>query len=103
MWLVVSLAAALASTAAFLKMKKTREKFKLDFLSLMLWGTFIMVLVDHSIAFIEEGRFIEFTTDGLIESGTMLGIAMIIPLLAIWAIALLLRGDLGAPGLGRHV
>jgi hypothetical protein len=87
MWLVVSFIAALVATLAFLRLKAAGKKYKLDFLALMLWGTFIMVLVDHSIAFLEGGPFIETTTDGLITSASLLGIAMVVSVLLVWAIA----------------
>ena len=86
MWLIITLIAAVAATVAFFLIKN--KKYKLNLLALMLWGTFIMILVDHVIAFISEGgEFIEFTTDGLIASGTMLGIVMLIPIVAVWAVA----------------
>ncbi len=86
MWLVTTLIAAVAVTAAYFLAKG--KKRKLNLLALMLWGTFIMVLVDHTIAFISEGgEFIEVTTDGLISSGALLGFVMIVPLIAIWATA----------------
>ncbi len=86
MWLIITLIAAVAATAAHFLMKN--KKYKLNLLALMLWGTFIMILVDHVIAFISEGgEFIEVTTDGLISSGAMLGIVMLVPIFAIWAVA----------------
>lgn len=85
MWLVVSFLAALIVSAAYLLSKELRkERYKIGFLALMLWGTFVMVLVDHAIGFMEGGEFIEVTTDGLIQNGALLGVAMILPLLAIW-------------------
>ena len=86
MWLIVALIAALAATAAYALLKE-RKKYKLGFLSLMLWGMFLMVLVDRSIAYFEGGQFIEATTDGLVASSALLGIAMLLPVLLIWAIA----------------
>ncbi len=86
MWLITTLIAAAAATLAFFLVKN--KKYKLELLALMLWGTFIMILVDHTIAFISEGgEFIEVTTDGLIPSAAMLGIAMLAPIAAIWAFA----------------
>ncbi len=87
MWLIVTFIAAIAATAMYLESERLGKLYKLDFLALMLWGTFIMVLVDHLIAFMEEGTFIELTTDGLIESSAVLGLAMIVPILIIWMIA----------------
>jgi len=86
MWLIITLIAAVAVTAVFFLVKN--KKYKLNLLALMLWGTFIMILVDHIIGFVSEGgEFIEFTTGGLISSGTILGIVMLIPIVAVWAVA----------------
>ena len=87
MWLIISLVATIFVSIAFLLLKNHRERLKLGFLLLMLFGTFIMVLVDHIMAFIEGEPFIIVTTDGLIRSGTMLGFVMIIPVFMIWIIA----------------
>ncbi|MFH1545634.1 MAG: hypothetical protein ABIE23_06145 [archaeon] len=85
MWFIITLIAAVAVTATCFLVKN--KKYKLGFLALMLWGAFIMVLVDHVLGFLSEGGgFIEFTTDGLISSGAMLGIAMRIPIAAIWVL-----------------
>jgi len=92
MWLIVSLIAAVAVTAVCLMLKKGyRKKFKLSLLALMLLGTFLMILVDHVIAFIGGEPFIEVATDGLVNSGTILGILMIIPIFVIWIIAVLIQ------------
>lgn len=53
----------------------------------MLIGTFIMVLVDHVIAFIAGEPFIEATTDGLIGSGAILGLLMVLSVFVIWLIS----------------
>lgn len=90
MWLVVSLVAAATASAAFVFLREKRKPFKLGLLALMLWGTFIMVLVDHLIAYLEGGPFIEFTTDGLIPDATLLGIAMVLPILIVWGAAVVL-------------
>jgi len=87
MWLIVSLIAALAASAAYFRMPTKRKELRLGLLSLMLWGTTIMVFIDHLIAFLEGGQFITFTTDGLISSSILLGIAMVAPIFAIWAFA----------------
>jgi len=85
MWLVIILIASLTATAVHFGAKPLR-KYRFDILALMLWGTFIMVLVDHSIAFITEGgEFFGTTTDGLVPNAAVLGLFMVLPLLAIWA------------------
>ncbi len=86
MWFITTFIAAVVATAALLLVKN--KKYKLNLLVLMLWGTFTMVLVDHVLGFLAEGgEFIEFTTDGLISNGTMLGIAMLVPIVIVWAVA----------------
>lgn len=94
MWLIITFLAAVGASAAYLGFKSLR-KYSLSFLALMLWGAFIMVLVDHVMAFVHEGGgFIEVTTDGLVADAAILGILMVVPLLAIWAIAVSTRfGD----------
>ncbi|MBD3416858.1 MAG: hypothetical protein GF416_06990 [Candidatus Altiarchaeales archaeon] len=74
----------------------TPKKYKLGSLAIMLWGLSLMIFVDHALGY-EGGPFIEMETDGLIESGTVLGIAMIMPLFIIWEIQLVIskmRGEL---------
>jgi len=51
----------------------------------MLWGLALMVLVDHVMGY-EGGPFIQMETDGLIQNGTVLGIAMLIPIFLLWEI-----------------
>ena len=85
MWLVTTLIAAIAVTAIWYVKPKI---YKLDILSLMLWGTSIMILVDHILGF-EGGEFIELETEGLITNGTLLGIVMLIPIFVLWEIILI--------------
>lgn len=85
MWLITTLIAAIAVTAIWYVKPKI---YKLDILSLMLWGTSIMILVDHILGY-EGGEFIELETDGLITNGTLLGIVMLIPIFVIWEIILI--------------
>ncbi len=85
MWLVTTLIAAIAVTAIWYVKPKI---YKLDILSLMLWGTSIMILVDHILGF-EGGAFIELETEGLITNGTLLGIVMLIPIFVLWEVLLI--------------
>ena len=85
MWLVTTLIAAIVVTAVWYVKPKI---YKLDILSLMLWGTSIMILVDHIIGY-EGGAFLELETEGLITSGTLLGIVMLIPIFVLWEILLI--------------
>ena len=85
MWLVTTLIAAIAVTAIWYVKPKI---YKLDVLSLMLWGTSIMILVDHILGY-AGGEFIELETEGMITNGTLLGIVMLIPIFALWEILLI--------------
>lgn len=86
MWLITTLIAAIVVTAIWYVKPKT---YKLDILSLMLWGTSIMILVDHILGY-QGGEFLELETDGFITSGTLLGIVMLIPILILWEILLII-------------
>ena len=86
MWLITTLSAATIVTAFALMMPK---KYKLDILSLMLWGAGIMILVDHILGY-EGGEFLEMQTTGLITNGLVLGVSMLIPVFVIWEIMLLI-------------
>jgi hypothetical protein len=85
MWLVTTLIAAIAVTAIWYVKPKI---YRLDILSLMLWGTSIMILVDHILGF-DGGEFIQLETDGLITNGTLLGIVMLIPIFVLWEVILI--------------
>lgn len=87
MWLVTTILAAIIATAAWYF---TKKDYKLDILSLMLWGTSIMILVDHILGY-EGGAFLELETEGLITNAALLGIAMLIPILILWGIILILK------------
>jgi len=86
MWLVTTIIAAIIVTAAWYF---TKRDYKLDILSLMLWGTSIMILVDHILGY-EAGEFFELETEGLITNATLLGIVMLIPIFILWEIILIL-------------
>jgi len=85
MWLITSFIAAIAVTAGWIFAPK---KYQLGFLGLMLWGLAIMVLIDHIMGY-QGGPFIEMETNGLITNGTVLGIAMLIPIFIIWELSLI--------------
>ena len=85
MWLITSFISAIAVTEVWIFASK---KYQLGFLGLMLWGLTIMVFVDHILGY-QGGPFIEMETNGLITNGTVLGIAMLIPIFVIWEISLM--------------
>jgi len=83
MWLITTLISAMIVTLVWRFLPQV--KLKLEYLSMMLWGLTIMILVDHILGY-EGGAFFEMETDGLVTNGILLGILMLIPILAIWAI-----------------
>jgi hypothetical protein len=83
MWLATTLIAALIATLLRIIFKK---KYKLGFLSLMLWGATIMILVDHVLEY-RGGNFLEFQTNGIIKNSALLGIFMLFPVIFIWLAA----------------
>lgn len=86
MWLVTTCIVAAGATLAKFVLPKD---YKLGFLALMLWGATVMILVDHVLGY-EGGKFLESTTDGMIQNGAMLGIAMLVPVFIIWGVSLLI-------------
>lgn len=94
MWLVTTIIAALISTALWAFAPK---RAKLGFLSLMLWGLTVMITIDHVLGY-EGGPFFEMGTDGLISSGIVLGIMMLVPVLLVWGIAVIIGTFKGRSG-----
>lgn len=86
MWLITTSIAAAGATLT--KFALPRD-YKLGFLALMLWGAAAMILIDHILGY-EGGKFLKKTTDGILQGGTMLGIAMLVPVFLIWGISLLI-------------
>jgi hypothetical protein len=95
MWLITTLIAALAVTAVWFVAPK---KFQFGLLALMLWGLGVMILVDHLMGYGGSGPFLEMETDGLIENGTVLGIAMLVPIFTIWEIVVTMTKIMGRTG-----
>ncbi|MFH1174476.1 MAG: hypothetical protein V1725_05040 [archaeon] len=88
MWLIVSSIATAVAGTAYFTFGKFRKKYKLGLLTLLLLGITIMVLVDHLIAFFSGEPFIQITTEGLIQNGVLLGLAMLAPIAIIWLIVI---------------
>jgi len=91
MWLVILAFAATIATAIWY-VKAENDKYLLKFLSLILWGTTIMVMVDHALPFLIEGggEFLEMTPEA-----TVLGVVMLIAALVVWEVALLIKDPKG--------
>jgi hypothetical protein len=90
MWLILTALAAVITTVIWY-VKSPGDKYKLGVLSLMFWGATIMWLVDHIMAFASEGgEFFEINTDA-----AMLGVAVIVLALIVWAIVLIISDPKG--------
>lgn len=85
-FVIVALAAIISTLIWYIK--DTEGKYKLGFLSLMLWGTTAMMFIDHLIRYIiERGELLEVNL-----GASLLGLVLVIVALIIWEFALL-RGD----------
>ncbi len=85
MWLIIlSLTAAIVTAIWYVVDNK---KYMLNFLCLILWGSSIMVFVDHIMGYLNEGGdFIEMTANA-----TLLGIVLIIVAIIIWEVMLIIK------------
>ena len=81
MWLLILLAASIASTVTYFT-KRDNSRV----LVLVLWGATLMVLVDKLYSYAESGTFIEVS-----EESAYLGLAALALALALWALAVSLR------------
>ncbi len=87
MWLVTTAVAAILATILW---RLFQGKYRLGLLSQMLWGATVMILVDFILGY-KGGTFIETKTDGLIPNATLLGLVMLLPVVAVWLTALLVK------------
>jgi hypothetical protein len=91
MWLIIFAFAATIATAIWYTQAEN-DKYLLKLLSLIFWGTTIMVLVDHVVPYVMEGggEFFEVSIEATVLSGVMLVVG-----LAVWEGALLLKDPKG--------
>lgn len=90
MWLLITAFAALV-TSALWYVSSPSDKYKLGFLSLIYWGATLMWLVDHVMAYTQEGgQFFEINADA-----TGLGMSVLILGLFIWLVRLLVSDPKG--------
>jgi hypothetical protein len=87
MWLITTLITAIGVTILWYVAPKI---YKLNLLSLMLWGASFMILVDHILGY-DGGLFVEMETEGLVNNSTLLGIIMLIPVFIIWISVLIIK------------
>ncbi len=84
MWLLITAVAAVVATALWY-VNAPNDRYKLGFLSLLFWGAAIMWLVDHVIAYAQDGgEFFEISSDA-----TGLGLSVLLGGLVLWLIVLL--------------
>jgi hypothetical protein len=85
MWLLLTALAALISTALWY-LTTPGDKYKLGFLSLIYWGATLMWLVDHAMAYVQEGgRFIVVDADGTGLALAVLALGLFVWLLRLFA------------------
>jgi len=85
MWLLVTALAAVLVTALWY-LSAPIDRYKLGFLSLVYWGATLMWLVDHVMAYVQEGgSFFEIDA-----SATGLGVSVLILGLVVWLIRLVI-------------
>jgi hypothetical protein len=91
MWLIILAIAATVATAIWYTQAEN-DKYLLKYLSLIFWGTTIMVLVDHVVPFIMEGggEFFDVSIEATVLSGLMVVVG-----LAVWEGALLIKDPKG--------
>jgi hypothetical protein len=79
MWLIVLAFAATIATAIWYTQAEN-DKYLLKYLSLIFWGTTIMVLVDHVVPFIMEGggEFFEVSLEAAVLSGLMVVVGLVL-------------------------
>ena len=86
MWLLITAGAALI-TSLLWHLLKPRDRHSLGFLSLVYWGATLMWLVDHVMAYVQEGGpFFEVGTDA-----TALGLSVLALGLFIWLVRLIVK------------
>lgn len=79
MWLIVLALAAAVSTLIWYASIKARKTYRLGTLNLILWGTAVMVLVDHIVGYITEGgEFLEMNLDSFLLSLVLLVTALLV-------------------------
>lgn len=85
MWLLLTAAAAIAATVGW-RIDTPGDRHHLGFLALVYWGATLMWLVDHVIAYVDEGGpFFDLSLHA-----TLIGLSVLMLGLLLWAGRLLL-------------
>ena len=91
MWLVTTTFAAAITTVIWYISDEARKTYKIGFLNLILWGSAIMIFVDHVIGYLTEGgEFIETTPNAI-----LLSIILVIVAILLWELMLLIKDPKG--------
>lgn len=90
MWFIMTMIAAVCTTAAYLIWPKAKE-YRVDLLVLMLWGLTICLFMDHSIGYILDGghgldEYFDVSVDAII-----VGFLMLIPIYSVWELYILIK------------
>ena len=89
MWIISTSLAAIVVTALWY-IKDPKGKYKLNTLSLMLWGATLMMFVDGVAGFVKEGSFLDIS-----PTPNMLALTVVIFALIAWEIVLLVTDPQG--------
>lgn len=86
MWLITTAIAAVLVTLLWYVSERARDALNIGMLALILWGTTVMVFVDHLMGYLAEGGpFIETSGSAILLSAVLPAAALLI-----WGAALLL-------------
>ncbi len=89
MWIISTSLAAIVVTALWY-IKDPQGRYKLNTLSLMLWGATLMMFVDGMMGYISEGSFLDINLTPM-----MLALVLVIVALIVWEIILLITDPQG--------
>ena len=87
MFLIFTAIAAIISTILWY-VNLPQDKYSLGFLSLVYWGATLMWIVDHVIAYLQDGGPVLDVSAG----ASVLGLLVIIAGILIWLVYLLIKG-----------
>ncbi|MGA1822573.1 MAG: hypothetical protein ACMUIG_08595 [Thermoplasmatota archaeon] len=97
MWFITFLTAAVISTLVWYASDRARNTYGIGILNLILWGTTILVFVDHVVGYLSEGgEFFEVSTDAFLLSVVLLSTAFLV-----WEGILFIKDPKGLLGKAR--
>ena len=84
MWLIMIGIVTIIASFSYFIFKNNRTEYKLDVLTLMYFGTLILVIIDHINTYYTTGVFFQTTTNGFIRNATVLGVVMVMAIFIVW-------------------